>query len=93
MSSFNKRIWYGMIICTDVVTDKTTENVEVREMDVYATINPLISNLSAGPDGLPPLLFKRLRNSLVFPLTIVFNQLLSVAAIPEDWKKAIITPV
>ena len=49
--------------------------------------------MSARPDGLPPLLFKRLRNSLVLPLTIVLNQLLSVAAIPEEWKKAIITPV
>jgi len=49
---------------------------------------PQSVTLSAGPDGLPSLLFKRLRNSLVSPLTIVFNQLLSVAAIPEDWKKA-----
>jgi len=80
-------------VCTNVVIDKTIDNVEVHETDVYASSNRLKSNLSAGPDGLPPLLFKRLRNSLVFLLTIVLNQLLSVAAIPEEWKKAIITPV
>jgi len=51
---------------------------------------PQSVTLSAGPDGLPSLLFKRLRNSLVSPLTIVFNQLLSVAAIPEDWKRPVL---
>ena len=80
-------------MCTNVVIDKTIDNVAVHETGVHASINRLKSNLSAGPDGLPFLLFKRLRDSLVFPLTIVLNQLLSVAAIPEEWKKAIITPV
>ena len=30
---------------------------------------------------------------LVRPLTLVFNQLLSVAVVPSDWKKAVIVPV
>jgi len=51
------------------------------------------SHLSSGPDGLPPLFFKRVENAIAFPLALMFNHLLSVAFIPEVWKKAPITPV
>ena len=69
------------------------ETIEVSEIDIVTSINRLKSNLTCGPDGLPPMLFKQIKNSLIVPLTIIFNQLLSVAAVPEVWKKAIITPV
>ena len=49
----------------------------------------LKSNLSCGPDNLPPLLFTR----LALPLALVFSQLLSVAAVPDMWKRAVIVPV
>jgi len=44
------------------------------------------------PDDLPPVLFKTLKHILVFPLTVLFNQLLSVAAVPQDWRNAVIIP-
>ena len=56
-------------------------------------MNKLKPNLSGGPDGLPPLLFKRLKHCLAGPLAAIFSQLLSEAAVPEEWKQAIITPV
>ena len=43
-------------------------------MIVYATINRQKSNLFAEPDGLPRLLFKRLRNSLVTLLTVLISR-------------------
>jgi len=49
--------------------------------------------LSSGPDGLPPLLFKRLKHCLAGPLAMIYIQLLSVAAVPDEWKQAIITAV
>jgi len=56
-------------------------------------MNKLKANLSSGPDGcLPPLLFKRLKHCLAGPLAMIYTQLLSVAAVPDEWKQAIITP-
>ena len=37
-------------------------SISLSEGDVLAAINKLKSNLSAGPDGLPPLLFKRVKH-------------------------------
>jgi len=67
--------------------------IEVSEREVLSAIGRLKNNLSAGPDGLPPLLFKRVKRALAFPLMLMFNQLLSVACVPDGWKNAIITPV
>ena len=53
----------------------------------------LKNNLSSGPDGLPPLLFKKLQNSLAEPLALMYTQLLSVSAVPALWKQAIVVPV
>ena len=53
----------------------------------------LKNNLSGGPDGLPPLLFKKLRDGLAHPLSIIYTQLLSVSAVPSEWKQATVVPV
>ena len=68
-------------------------SISFSEGDVLAAINKLKSNLSAGPDGLPPLLFKRVKHAITVPLTLVFRQLLSVGCVPDEWKNAVITPV
>ena len=63
------------------------------ETNVTAAIRKLKSNLSSGPDGLPPLLYKRTCCSLARPLALLFTQLLSVSVVPDTWKTAIVTPV
>ena len=50
-------------------------------------------NLASGPDGFPPLLFKRLRTCLAEPLSMMFNSFFSIHQIPREWSKAIVTPV
>ena len=76
-----------------VKTDNFLESVEFNATNVLAAINKLKSNLTCGPDGLPPLFFKRLRHCLVTPLAVIFTQLLSVAFVPDVWKRATIVPV
>ena len=49
--------------------------------------------LSAGPDGLPPMLFNKFRYCLSKPLAVLFNQLLSVGYVPCEWLNAVIVPV
>ena len=56
-------------------------------------MSKLKSSLSSGPDGLPPILFKKLAARLAEVLSIAFTQLMSVGDVPHKWKAAVITPV
>jgi len=68
-------------------------SVDVGEQEILVAINKLKSNLSAGPDGFPPMLFKRTKFSICEPLVLLYRQLLSVAYVPYVWKNAVVTPV
>jgi len=61
--------------------------------NIIAAVRKLKVNLSAGPDGLPPLLYKRLQSSIAKPLALLFAQLFCTGVVPEAWKTAIIVPV
>jgi len=63
------------------------------EANVTAAIRKLKNNLSSGPDGLPPKLYKLTCTYLATPLAMLLTQLMSVSAVPEIWKMAIVTPV
>ena len=67
--------------------DNVLCDVTVTESDVLQAITKMKASSSSGPDGLPPVLFTRLKHSLVTPLTLTYNQLLSVAEVPADWKR------
>ena len=83
-----------MPVCNCVLNcDKTIDTIEFTRANVEAALSKLKNNLSSGPDGLPPVMFKRLKHCLAGPLALVFTQLLSVAFVPDIWKKAVITPV
>jgi len=82
-------------VCHPTVLKRTLETVMFTEAEVISATKRLKANLPCGPDNLPPILFKRLKYmySIARPLSLLFSQLLSVGAVPEDWKKAIIMPV
>ena len=79
--------------CTNVAVKSTIESIRFDEANVLAAIHKVKPNLSAGPDDLPPLLFKQLKYSLARPLPPLYNQLFSVSTVPSTWKQAIVTPV
>jgi len=90
---FNKYFGSVGIIDTGVYTKRSNteptsvlETVIFTERDVLLAIklNRLKPNLSCGPDGLPPLLFKRLKDSLAYLLALIFTQLFSVGIIPDE---------
>ena len=58
-----------------------------------SSIDKLKSNCSSGPDGLLPILFKRLMHCLCYPLALLYNQMFSVGYVPHDWLAAHIIPV
>jgi len=71
----------------------TLRTVVFTEANVTIAIRKLKNNLSCGPDGLPPLLFRQTCYSLATPLAVLFTQLMSVSAVPDAWKMAIVTPL
>jgi len=73
--------------CRDVQLADIFDNVSFDEVDVAKSIDRLKCNLSVGPDGLPPVLFKKLKYCLLF------NYLISVGYVPQAWLNAIIVPV
>ena len=79
--------------CQDVTLCSVLDNIDVSQTDVIRSINRLKTNSSSGPDGLPPILFKRLKHCLSRPLALIYNQLFSVGAVPTDWRTAHIVPV
>jgi len=81
-------------ICFSVLSnDCSLETVELTAHNVGLAMKKLKSSLSCAPDGLPPLLFKHLRYCLAEPLALMYTQLLSVSAVPPEWKQAVITPM
>jgi len=74
----NGRVPYSIQIQPSNVFD----TVVFDEQNIMQAIRKLKINLSAGPEGLPPLLFKYLQLSIVKPLALLFTQLFSVGAIP-----------
>jgi len=59
--------------------------------NVLRVMRKLNSNKSSGPDGFLTDLFKRSASRLVLPLSILFNNYMSVGKIPAEWRNAIIT--
>ena len=57
-------------VIRNVALSETLDSVTVGETYVLNSINKLKCNLSAGPDGLPPMLFKKLKYCLTKPLAI-----------------------
>jgi hypothetical protein len=65
-------------------TEELLECILIDESDVVKAINRLKSNYSCGPDRLPPALFKHCMRVLAAPLTLIYNQLLSVSYVPKN---------
>jgi len=77
----------------DIALLSVLDSIVISETDVLQSVNRLRSNSSCGPDGLLPILFKGLKHCLSLPLALVYNQLISIGAVPADWLTAHIVPV
>ena len=56
-------------------------------------INELKANKSQGPDDFHPKLIKETVNKIKEPLCKIFDKSLQERVLPDDWKKANVTPV
>jgi len=49
-------------------------------------LRQLKTNSSSGPDGLPPIMFKKLASELAYPLSLLFQSSMSTGQLPAEWK-------
>ncbi len=67
--------------------------ITVSQLDVLMKIRALRKDAAAGPDGLTPRVLKEFEAQLAKPLEILFNKSIQTGEIPEDWRKANVTPI
>ncbi len=68
-------------------------SVDLSPEIVFKYLLKLPSKLSLGPDGLPPLVFKKLSVSLAEPLSYIFNFSYTLGKIPRQWATANVSPI
>ena len=69
----------------------TLSSITVTEEILLKHLKSLRVDKAAGPDDVHPYILKNLADTLVKPLTLLFNLSLSEKNLPEIWRKGIIT--
>ena len=74
-------------------TNKLLVDIIVTELMVGDEIKVLNLNKSVGPDEVHPRMLFELVGELSEPLAYLFNRTLKEGKIPDDWKKATVSPI
>ena len=67
--------------------------VKITEKKIKEKIEKLKYNSAPGPDQIQPSLLQNLKEEITLPLKIIFEKSIQQGKIPEDWRKANITPI
>ncbi|KFV80572.1 RNA-directed DNA polymerase from mobile element jockey, partial [Struthio camelus australis] len=65
----------------------------VEEDQVRDLLSKLDIHKSMGPEGMHPRVSRELADVIARPLSIIFERSWRSGEVPEDWKKASVTPV
>jgi hypothetical protein len=68
-------------------------NVKFTTEMIIRLCKKIKPTFTCDPDNYTPYLLKRLINVLAYPLSHIFNSLMSIGKIPSAWKKAVVTPL
>ncbi|XP_064909576.1 gamma-1-syntrophin isoform X3 [Columba livia] len=82
--------------CTPETPDETRSMEEFALVDedwVREQLNSLDIHKSMGPDGMHPRVLRELAEVIAGPLSIIFAKSWETGEVPEDWRKANVTPV
>jgi hypothetical protein len=71
----------------------TLENISFDRQDILDMIDKLSPGASAGPDGIPSILLKKCKHSLVDGLEIMFRKFMKDGNLPKLLKQAFIVPI
>ena len=67
--------------------------IEIDITEVAGLLKQIDPFKAAGPDGIPSRLLKEVASELSPSITLLFNASLQQGNIPDDWKKALVTPL
>jgi len=65
----------------------------VKEDCVRDRLSDLDTHKSMGPDGMHPRVLRELADVIAEPLFIIFERSWRTGEVPEDWRKANVTPI
>ncbi|KFQ88182.1 hypothetical protein N337_06397, partial [Phoenicopterus ruber ruber] len=65
----------------------------VKEDRVRDQLEKLDTHKSMGPNGMHPCMLRELAEVIAKPLSIIFEKSWRMGEVPEDWRKAHVTPV
>lgn len=80
------------------ITAPFTVNSSLASIDfsydlVRGAINKLNARSAGGPDGIPPVFYKHLKDVLCFPLALLYTACINRSYLPAIWKHAYVTPI
>jgi len=65
----------------------------VTRDDVLKSLSKLRPDKSPGPDNMHPMLLRETAQNIAEPLTLIFQRSVKDGRVPDDWKRANITPI
>ena len=75
------------------ITDERIDNVNITDDDILLLIRKLNPNKASGSDGISGQMLLICDDSVVPPLRIIFQNILSTSVYPDLWKVADVTPI
>ena len=74
-------------------TDNKLDRIQITQKEIRDKIKNLKEFSAHGPDCISSKLLITAREELLLPLQIIYNKSLKTGCVPEDWKRAKITPI
>ena len=73
--------------------DSPLHNVDITKEKVKKKITGMRVTAAPGPDKISPRFLKDVADIVASPLCLIFRKSLSEGAVPEDWRRANVTPI
>lgn len=74
-------------------TEMQISEIQLEVNEVYECLRALDINKACGLDGIPARILKECALEISPTLCSLFNKSLSTGSVPDEWKKANVTPV
>ena len=78
---------------TSEVTEGLVTVFSVSKRIIRSILDETDETKSSGPDGIPPIFFKKLAEPMSCAFNTLFETVKRLKAIPEDWKTGVISPI
>ena len=75
------------------LTEERIDHMHVENKDIISLIRKLNPNKANGPDGISGQMLLLCDETIIVPLGIIFNNIVSIGIYPDMWKCANVTPV